>query len=315
VSSGIALVFMLAMLCAGCGVLLWSRGVHRRGAQLAKQFFERQMSAADNPAGADSIDARIARAQFRPADSRAVSELDDLLRRANVRNPRAALTMWALATGAIALACSARVGPLMSLGAAAVSALCAYAALAWRAQKRKQKIVRQLPAFLENIVRLVGIGNGVQGAFLASAANTAAPLADCLEQVSPRVRSGADIDQALAAVARIHRVQEFALIGAVLRISIKFGGRSDVMLERMAAFMRDLEQADRELVALSTETRLSSWVLGLLPIVLGGAVIVLNPDYFESMWTDPLGRKLVYGALALQATGAYLLYRLARLRD
>jgi tight adherence protein B len=78
--------------------------------------------------------------------------------------------------------------------------------------------------------------------------------------------------------------------------------------------MRDLEQASRELVALSTETRLSSWVLGLLPILLGAMVIVTNPAYFDAMWSDALGKRLVYVAVALQMLGAWLLYRLARLR-
>ena len=95
---------------------------------------------------------------------------------------------------------------------------------------------------------------------------------------------------------------------------MKFGGRSDVMLDRMASLMRDLEQADRELVALSTETRLSSWILGLLPILLGGFVILAHPSYFNAMWTDPFGQRLVFIAFGLQLLGAFLLYRLARLR-
>jgi tight adherence protein B len=79
--------------------------------------------------------------------------------------------------------------------------------------------------------------------------------------------------------------------------------------------MRDLEQAHRELVALTTETRLSSWVLGAMPVLLGGYMIISNPRYFDAMWGDPSGKNLVYAALGLQILGAFLLYRLARLRD
>ncbi len=69
----------------------------------------------------------------------------------------------------------------------------------------------------------------------------------------------------LAQVALIYGVRELELVGAVLRLSVKYGGRADVMLERTASFMRDLEHAVRELVAMSAETRLSSWVLAMLP--------------------------------------------------
>ncbi|BAN27511.1 type II secretion system F family protein [Caballeronia insecticola] len=295
-SSAIAWVFVLAMSCAAGGLLLWGRGIHKRDMHVAKQFFER-------------------RTQRPEAASWIAAELDDLMRRSNVQNPRAALTLWALITGVVSFVCSTCVAPALGFVAVVFSALCFVALLVRRAQKRRVRIVRQLPSFLEEIVRRVTNGDSVPAAFQSAAAHTQAPLAECLEQVMPRLRNGMDIDQALATVARIYRVQEFELIGAVLRISIKFGGRADVMLERMASFMRELERADGEPVAMSTEARLSSWALGLLPALFGGALIVLNPEYFQSMWADTLGRRLVYGALGLQALGAYLLYRLARQRS
>jgi tight adherence protein B len=326
VSSAIALVFMVAVLFGASGVLLWSRGVYKRDARLAQHFFERQMQAAGTRGIVEPMEARVARAHERRAQrqasetgerraiSRVKTALDDLMRRANVRNPRSALTTWSVISAVVTMISAMRVGVAMAPVSIVLCGVVFLALLNWRAQKRNQRIVRQIPSFLDGIVRLVAIGNSVPAAFQAAAASAESPLRDCLEDVMPRLRSGTDVDQALASVSRVYRVQEFDLIGAVLRISIKFGGRSDVMLERMSAFMRDLEQADRELVALSTETRLSSWVLGLLPIVLGAGVIVMNPDYFDSMWTDPLGKKLIFGAFGLQALGAYLLYRLSRLR-
>jgi tight adherence protein B len=96
-------------------------------------------------------------------------------------------------------------------------------------------------------------------------------------------------------------------------LGVRYGGRADLLLERMAHFLRDREQAERELVAMSSETRMSAWVLGLMPAVVGTAIIMLNAAYFIRMWDDPSGRQMLYGALALQLTGAFLLYRLARL--
>jgi tight adherence protein B len=313
VSSGIALVWMIAMLCAASAVLVWSRGVYRREAQTAQRFFDRHMQA---PGARPVVEPRLMRqrSSMQTDKPRLLAEIDSLMRRADVRNPRSAISVWASITLVLAVVCGTRIGMPMALVAAVLSAVCFYALLTWRAQKRNQQIVRQLPGFLDAIVRLVAIGHSIPAAFQTAALSADAPLRICLDDVMPRLRTGTEIDQAMTAVSRIYRVQEFDLIGSVLRISVKFGGRSDVMLERMSAFMRDLEQADRELVALSTETRLSSWVLGLLPIVLGAGVIVMNPGYFDSMWTDPLGRNLVYLAFGLQALGAFLLYRLSRLK-
>jgi tight adherence protein B len=80
----------------------------------------------------------------------------------------------------------------------------------------------------------------------------------------------------------------------------------------MSDFMRDLEHAQHELKSVTSETRMSSWVLGLLPLLAGGFMMLTNPDFFQPMFHEPLGHKLLLIALSLEAVGAFLLYRLAK---
>ncbi|WP_322046896.1 type II secretion system F family protein [Paraburkholderia sp. J67] len=215
-----------------------------------------------------------------------------------------ALVLWALLLGG---------APAAVAMLAAVTACVAFA-LSMRMQRRRARLVTQLPSFLDGIVRLIVLGNSVPAAFQAALVTTEAPLRDCLDHVSRMLRAGVEIDRALHQVAQVYRANELELVGAVLRLSVRYGGRADVMLERMATFMRDLEQAQRELTAMSAETRLSAWVLALLPIGIAGFLILTNPAYFGSMWNDGSGRKLVYVAFGLQVAGSYLLHRLTRLK-
>ncbi len=186
--------------------------------------------------------------------------------------------------------------------------------LASRIQRRRLKIVRQIPSFLDGIVRLVTLGNSVPAAFQSALLTTEEPLRGCLDVVSRMLRSGIEIDRAMMHIAKIYRAEEFELVGSVLRLSVKYGGRADVMLERMAVFMRDLEQAERELTAMSSETRLSAFVLVMLPIAIGSFVVMTNPKYLYGMWGDPSGRSLLMIAFLAQAVGSIWLYRMARLR-
>ncbi|WDD94363.1 type II secretion system F family protein [Burkholderia sp. FERM BP-3421] len=214
------------------------------------------------------------------------------------------LSLWAWAEGGLLAAGATLIGGVTLLVFWLVS----------RMQRRRLQIVRQLPSFLDGIVRLVTLGNSVPAAFQAALLVTEAPLRGCLDHVSRMLRSGVEIDRAMVYIAQLYRVREFELVGSVLRLSVKYGGRADVMLDRMAVFMRDLEQAERELIAMSAETRLSAWVLGLLPVGIGCFVIATSPQYFGAMWFDEFGRQLVYVAFLLQIAGGYWLYRLARLR-
>lgn len=122
-----------------------------------------------------------------------------------------------------------------------------------------------------------------------------------------------DLDRALHQIATHARIEEMYLLASILGLGVRYGGRSDLLLERVGNFMRDREQAEHELVAMSSETRLSAWILGVLPVAVGMAIVMLNPDYFMRMWDDTTGQLLVFGAIGLQMLGAALLYRLARL--
>jgi tight adherence protein B len=240
--------------------------------------------------------------------------VDNAMNRAGISHARtpaivvALISLWlcfwagreggALAAGVTLLACLCFVSFLVSM----------------RTQKRRMKIVRQVPSFLDGIVRLIILGNSVPAAFQGAMQTTETPLRECLDHVSRMLRTGVEIDRALSQAAVLYGARELDLVGAVLRLSVKYGGRADVMLDRMASFMRDLEQAERELAAMSAETRLSAWILALLPVGIAGFLILTNPHYFGAMWFDPSGRQLVYLAFGLQLIGGYLLYRMTRLQ-
>ena len=323
----------IALLCAAGALLLWQRGARRDEQVSTERFIDSRMAPTSpvnvqRPRVASVRQASTVHGGVMPHAPEAGSGpreqlaylkarlrflVDNAMNRAGISHARtlviivAAVSLWlcvwaareggALAAGVMLLACVCFVTFIVSV----------------RTQKRRQKIVQQLPSFLDGIVRLITLGNSVPAAFQGAMQITEAPLRDCLDHVSRMLRSGIEIDRALSQAAVLYGARELELVGAVLRLSVKYGGRADVMLDRMASFMRDLEQAGRELAAMSAETRLSAWILALLPVGIGGFLMLTNPRYFGAMWFDASGRQLVYLAFGLQIVGAYVLYRLTRL--
>ncbi|NIF83060.1 secretion system protein [Comamonas sp. Tr-654] len=184
-----------------------------------------------------------------------------------------------------------------------------------RAQKFRARLTQQLPGFLDNTVRLVTIGNSVQAAFQMAAASTKDPLQSVMEKAASLARAGMDLENAVAHVARQTRLDELHLLAAILRISVRYGGRVDLLLERVAHFMRDREQAEQDLSAMTAETRMSAWVLSLLPVAVCCLIISFNASYFLNMWNDAGGRNIIWAAAALQVFGVVLLYRMAKLDE
>ncbi|TWG81801.1 tight adherence protein B [Cupriavidus gilardii J11] len=236
----------------------------------------------------------------------------DLLRRAGLAPSRRTYARWGVPMLA-ACALAALAGGPPAGATAALLVLPGAGWLLWRRTVRlHRQMCAQLPGFLDGVVRLMTIGSAVPAAFQNAIHNTDAPLRDCLVQAVHLQRAGKELDQAVAQIARVYHFGELAMLASVLRLATRYGGRADIVMERTAAYMRDREQAQRELAALSAETRLSAWILGLLPIVVAGLMFALNAGYLLAMWRDPAGRTMLLCALGLELAGAVLLYRLAR---
>ncbi|WP_322026210.1 type II secretion system F family protein [Burkholderia sp. BCC1977] len=327
-----AMIGMLAvaMLCVASALMLWRHAETRRVRTDAKRFIDSRLEPGVRAAApaARSAASAVSRPVSSPSGARnaasrslwaywyaaATEYLTNLVNRAGIEGARGKAIVVLAVLVAVAAIAGSRGGALACFAALVCGSAIFGIWLTSRIQRRRLKIVRQIPSFLDGIVRLVTLGNSVPAAFQAALLTTEEPLRGCLDHVSRMLRTGVEIDRAMLRIAKIYRTQEFELLGSVLRLSVKYGGRADVMLERMAVFMRDLEQAERELTAMSAETRLSAFVLVMLPIAIGSFVVVTNPKYLEGMWIDPGGRMLLVVAFLMQVAGTVWLYRMARLR-
>ncbi|GLQ99756.1 type II secretion system F family protein [Dyella mobilis] len=184
--------------------------------------------------------------------------------------------------------------------------------LRMRIEKLQKQLVRQLPDFLDGIVRMSHIGNSLPMAFQATLSSVQPPLRAVLDRSMQSVRAGLDLDRALQLASRPYRLEELELLHVVLGTGMRMGGRADQILQRMSDFMRDLSHARQELKAITSETRLSAWVIGLLPLAVATFMTMANPAFFMPMFTQPLGHKILLVALLLEVIGGTLLYRLAR---
>lgn len=305
-SSATLILVAIALTATGLGLFLFASAQARAHQEQSQAFLRTQT---------DQVRTRYAQpnAPSAPVPARKLHRYwEALLRRADLSLTRRTVLLWG---GAVVLCTlgGAIVGQWFGAVVALLVSLVVAIFLIWnRIRKLHRKLLQQLPGFLDGVVRLMTIGSSVPAAFQHAIANTEAPLRQCLMQAIHLQRAGSELDQAVQHVGRAYKIDELVLVASVLRLSTRYGGRADVVMERTATFMRDREQAQRELMALSAETRLSAWILGLLPVVVAGAIFVLNAGYIMLMWKDSTGRLMLLGALGLEVIGAFMLYRLAK---
>lgn len=315
---------ILALLLAAAALMLWHWAGRRQGRMLADRHVGEQVhkrAVGDEPTFNARRNAAPANAMTDPwlmtgaAPAVRKTGLNAIVLPGwldNVATSQGLAASLAVILG-VCLVIFAIAGGIAAGGALLLLLVIASFGLWLRLQKFRKTLASQLPGFIDAMVRLITVGNSTQAAFQLAVDTTKAPLRGYLEGATGVMRAGVELDLALRQMAEKVRIEEMHLLASILGLGVRYGGRADVLLERVANFMRDREQAQHELVAMSSETRLSAWILGLLPVGVGSIIVMLNGSYFARMWNDPTGQMLIFGAVALQIVGALLLYRLARI--
>ena len=194
------------------------------------------------------------------------------------------------------------VGPLLGLVGFVATPLVARSVLTTRAQRRRQAFEEQLPDVLQLMTNALRSGYALPQALDAVATQASEPASSEFQRVNFESRVGVDLGESLRAMADRMQSTSFGWVVAALDINREVGGELAKVLTTLATTIRDRQQLDRQIKTLTAEGRISAYVLTALPIIVGLAMALLNPDYFEPLRTSP-GPQILFGACILLGVG------------
>ena len=184
--------------------------------------------------------------------------------------------------------------------------------IAWRYQRRVQRMVEQLPPLLDHSVRSLKSGRTLADAVLGGIESVESPLKEAMGRVQRNVRMGVSLPDSVSDFAEFYEQDEFRLFALGLKVNHRYGGNASELLENLIKMIREREQGARQLRAMTGETRMTAYVLGGLPILMVGYFLLVNPGYLMTMWNDDTGRNLLLIALAMDLTGTFAMWRMLR---
>ena len=219
---------------------------------------------------------------------------------------------WALLAGAIVFALGAPGWLLATVMATGALAPAAYI-LHLRSQ-RLQKIEQQLPDALDLLARAMQAGHAFSSALRMVAMEGPEPIAQEFRTTFDETNFGVSTQDALKNLsARVASTDLRYFVIAVL-IQRETGGNLAELLTNIAALMRERFKLAGTVRVLSAEGRISAWILGLLPFVIAGVINLANPKFMSVLWTDPIGIKMLGGALCLMLLGVIWMWRIIAIR-
>ncbi|MGR8931866.1 MAG: type II secretion system F family protein [Gammaproteobacteria bacterium] len=187
-----------------------------------------------------------------------------------------------------------------------------YIVALWRSAANYQKLIQQLPSFIDQIIRIMGIGRSFDSALLEAIDDSPPELAKALQNVLKEHKLGGDIAESLEEAAELYHMHELLMVTLTLKINQRYGGSVKDMLESIIKLIRQREEAARELKSMTGETRFSAWMLGIMPIATVCYMLIVNPNYLEYLFKDPNGYTIFYTAAGLQVAGGLILWRMLR---
>ncbi|HUY36941.1 MAG TPA: type II secretion system F family protein [Pirellulales bacterium] len=200
--------------------------------------------------------------------------------------------------------------PLMGLSMAFLPLLW----LIWRKKRRLKAFAAQLPDALELISRALRAGHSLAAGMNLVQSEMASPISVEFGRVFEEQNLGIPMEDALISLADRVPNLDLRFFSTAVILQRQTGGDLAEILDKIAHLVRERFKVWGQVQALTGEGRLSGIVLLALPPVLFLAVYRLNPDYIMLLFTDPMGKQMLAGAVVMQVLGALAIRKIINIK-
>lgn len=198
-----------------------------------------------------------------------------------------------------------------------VGAFAAATPLLYTHHKRNQrfgKFERQLPEALDLITRALRSGHAFSSALQMVGDEMTDPIAEEFRTVHDEVNFGVSLQQALTNLSERVPLTDLRYFIVSVLIQRDSGGNLTEVLGNLSRLIRERLKLMAKVRVLSSEGRLSAWILGIMPFALAGVMNFANPEFMSPLWKDPIGISIVKYMLILMAFGALILKKIIKIR-
>jgi tight adherence protein B len=184
----------------------------------------------------------------------------------------------------------------------------------FKKNKRLRKIEKQLPDTLDLLTRALKSGHAFSSGLQMIGEEMAEPIANEFRIVHDEVNFGVSLPQALKNLTERIPITDLRYFTVAVLVQRDSGGSLSEILGNLSRLIRERAKLISKVRVLSSEGRLSAWVLGIMPFFLAGLMNFMNPDFMSPLWTDPIGTSIIKYMLILMAIGILILMKIVKIR-
>jgi tight adherence protein B len=198
-------------------------------------------------------------------------------------------------------------------GLPASALVCGLVFLLWLRGKRSARLrlfEQQMPLALDVINRALRAGHPVVSAVRLAADEMGDPIGSEFGLIVDETTYGYEFRDALTNFARRSGLSDAQYFAVSVGIQAETGGNLAEVLEGLATVIRSRATLAKRVKALASEGRASAALLSILPIILAALMMIANPAYYSSKFSDPSFFPIVGVVFCAYLGGIYSMYRI-----
>jgi tight adherence protein B len=161
--------------------------------------------------------------------------------------------------------------------------------VAGKAQQRAKQFNDQLEMVLRMMSSGLRVGLGLRQALVLVTQDVADPARVEFARAVGETNVGKTLNDALDSLALRMPSDECSMMVDAIKVQSQTGGNLAKILDHLAATIKGRRQLRRKVAAMTGEAKAGAWVIGALPVFVGGFVMLTQPPMRQAMIGTEVG--------------------------
>lgn len=140
------------------------------------------------------------------------------------------------------------------------------------------------------------------------------PIKSEFKRTVNEITFGSSQDEALEAMAKRVKSEDFDLVVSAVSIQRQTGGNLSEILDTIAGTIRERYKIRGEIKTMTGQGRVSGIIIGALPVALLLVMSLINKDLIMTLFTTRIGNILLLVSVGLEALGAFAINKIVTIK-
>ena len=181
-------------------------------------------------------------------------------------------------------------------------------------ERRRERLINQLGDCLTTVANALRAGFSFVQAMDLVSREMEPPISEEFAHVMRDISYGMLLPEALEDMDKRVQVEDLHLVITAVLIQREIGGNLAQVLDNISKIISERIRMRREILTLTSQGRVSSWIVSLLPVFIAGCMLLINPTHFDEMLQSKLGMSILAAAVVLEIFGFIIIRKIVAIK-